>query len=1306
MDMNFIPLLVVLPIAIYIFAKQDFAKVFFYKMRILSITLILILLSPMALSGSLIPDASADNTIRQLIKIVDTYPADVASADFVINPPLLNIDKTFVFWTVSHTGEEDHSDTFKSVEIVDTQTLRIKGEDTASGNLALDFVVYVIEYDADSALDVQHLQGTITDTSTGTETFTMGSVNTTNSMLIPRGHHHNASETTVGDEEYTRLRIVDSTTWEHFVANSINSGPQGEAVSILDWNQSDIRVLRDQGTFVAEGGDQTVIETPASFVDWTRSILMVTYANDEGASIDSDDASVAASLTQDGNIVFHRGDAEGDVFWSYEIIEFPADFIRVTHFNTTLADTDLTTTVTTPDVRDFDKTIAISTVASPFGFSTGAHDETDELPGAIDRVQATFQVTSNNEVLISRDDSSGEMDVRWQLIEFYEPEFAEKTHGTNFLEQVIKLEGDFTAGNVFQDFTITPALTNINKTMVFVTMNSTFQDGSSENGKLWEIIDENTFRIVGSGDAINDAAHFNAVFVEMNGTSPIFVQFDQLNFPGGTTNVNKTQWISPVNTTSSFIVGQGSIMKDGDPTFGFEEFARITLDNETAWRYETEIEQNQGIETTYRSMITDFNDDDVLVQRGIGTLTTLTDTITPPIAIEHDETLLFVSFKTVNGVFGEFPDRSSLMATINRTSNDIFLQRNSSAVVDLDYAWQTISFLADQVRIQHGIHKQFDGESNMTEFIPPFGSSVINASKAFAIGTVGEYYTQSMGSCSSTVANNFDCAFGHMQLENGSSLRLIRGSDTGEWIMGFQVSEFLFGSDSTTNIEEVTDDVNVTDTVSTSLGIFQTLDSTNNNVNVTDTISLILGFNQTLDTANNNVNVTDTVSTSLVATQTLDSTNNNVNVTDTVSTSVGIFQTLDSANNNVNVTDTVSTSVGIFQTLDSATNNVNVTDTVSTVLGAVQTLDSANNNVNVTDSVVITAGFNEIIGSGANNVNVTDTVSLILGANQTLDSANNNVNVTDTVSTSVGISQTIDSANNNVNVTDTIALTAAFSQIINDIILVNDTVTVVNATLPPVTPPGGGGGPATTAPPSGGGGGVPSPPTSSGSLTGIQISEPEHTVSSEIIVNPFFLDRIDSGEIELNWDQLEPIQIRQIEIPIQYEGFIDFKKEGSFEFSGTANEGENFATGIIEYEVTIPPLALGIGPDTNTLGDSVEFFDYWMLVLFNEYTIPVTISAVHNNIEFPIQTEITVTHLKEVRWIVIALTIAGGAWLAVWGARAFRNPSVKTGTFKKGLDKARSSTIEKRKPGTFRRELERQRNADRNNIKKIKRKQR
>ncbi len=95
------------------------------------------------IAGFSLQPAEAENNIRQIVKISETYPADVASASFPIDPPLVNISKAFVFITYSHVSEADHSDTFKLVRILDVNTLQIVGEDTATGNNAVDFIAYV-----------------------------------------------------------------------------------------------------------------------------------------------------------------------------------------------------------------------------------------------------------------------------------------------------------------------------------------------------------------------------------------------------------------------------------------------------------------------------------------------------------------------------------------------------------------------------------------------------------------------------------------------------------------------------------------------------------------------------------------------------------------------------------------------------------------------------------------------------------------------------------------------------------------------------------------------------------------------------------------------------------------------------------------------------------------------------------------------------------------------------------------------------------------------------------------------------------
>jgi len=895
----------------------------------------------------------------------------------------------------------------------------------------------------------------------------------------------------------------------------------------------------------------------------------------------------------------------------------------------------------------------------------------------------------------------------------------QQAYAVNSVSQVIKVNGSLVGGVEDEDFLLPTAVTDQNKTIIFMSVRHNGDGQAKQIYRSWDFVNNTAIRFHGSNDVPGDnlAMDFVAYLVEFTASSTMIKQNGTLIVDGADVDQEFVARLSPtVNQTNSFQLFDGLTMDHSDLSWGSEEFGIMRVINNTDWGYEPFDAPNTG-PTEVRFSVVDWNDSGFVFQNGTGTLVAgvTTDTITPVPAIDRRHTMVLMTTQ-IEDELDATADEHGATISLN-VVNDIVIERDDavcpSTNCEVNYRWELTTFPTTFANVTHGeIDSTIESSGDVAQStIDIFSPAVTNFDRSIAIGTTQTPFGLGNGRDSSGGAGSWDRLAYTLELLNNTAVNGTTNDGQETPNIPYQVIEFLVSPALSVTLPSATNNVNVTDTFS--LTTTKVIDSAINNVNVTDTVSLTT--TKVIDSAINNVNVTDTVSTSLAASQTLDSATNNVNVTDTVSVSLGISQTLDSATNNVNVTDTVSTAVGFGLGIGSATNNVNVTDTVSVILGASQTLDSATNNANVTDTVVITAGFNEIIGSGSNNVNVTDTVSTILGASQTFDSANNNVNVTDTVSTAVGFGLGIGSASNNVNITDTVDLSAAFKQIINDIILVNDTfVNVTNPALVvvptvPVIPPGGGG-PATTSPPGGGGGGgVPSPispSTLSGSLTGLQISEPEHTLSTEIIVNPFIIGGSEQGSIEINWDQLEPIKVTKIEIPPQFQTFVDFKQEQAFEFKGEpANNRENFATGLIQYEVKIPALALGISPETNNLGDNVRFFDYFMLVLFNEYTIPVEITAIHNGKEFLLSTEITVTHLKEVRWIIIALTIAGGAWLVVWGKRVFTNPPIRTGSFKKGLDKARRATIEKKKSGSFRKELERQRQADRNNIRKIKRKQ-
>src|SRR3990172_9173655 len=280
----------------------------------------------------LLIEAGAVNTIKQIIKIENSYPADASSAVYVIDPPLTDIDKSFVFLSFSHAGEADHSDTFRSWELIDANTLRIYGESTATGNLAENFVAMIVEYEGD--IDIQHSSRTwATSESEGEKSVTISAVNTTNTMVVSKGHDHDADETTIGSEELDRIRLLTSTTWGQLIFDTPNSSPQNNLVDIIDWNQDDIFVQR--GILTMSSGSATATVVPATDVIKSRTVLLVTYTCGTGCGTTEapDDILLRATLDASSppDIDFARVGTEDDIQIAWELIEFPEDFALITY---------------------------------------------------------------------------------------------------------------------------------------------------------------------------------------------------------------------------------------------------------------------------------------------------------------------------------------------------------------------------------------------------------------------------------------------------------------------------------------------------------------------------------------------------------------------------------------------------------------------------------------------------------------------------------------------------------------------------------------------------------------------------------------------------------------------------------------------------------------------------------------------------------------------------------------------------------------------------------------------------------------
>ena len=343
-----------------------------------------------------------------------------------------------------------------------------------------------------------------------------------------------------------------------------------------------------------------------------------------------------------------------------------------------------------------------------------------------------------------------------------------------------------------EDFTISPALTNVNKTFVVLSMRSgDIAAPIAEIAKSWEIVDENTFRIYGSEDVddTNKAADFVAYVIELSG--PIYTQKDFLQYfesDDETLAISgiKEMNMSPLNITNSFHLLDGFNIYGGegtDPTFGREEFFRTQILDSDSWEINAELHQD-SVETQVRAQLIDFNDDSVLVQRGVGSFTGLNTTITPATAIDREDSLLFVTHRTNNTAFGWSPDISSISAYLD-SSNDIILEREA-ATDSILFSWEIITFLDDSfVSVTHGIHSQSGGTLNATEAV-----TVNSLSNSFAIGTEGNPFCYCNGRGSSTIGSGYNATMGTIELQDTSTVRFVRDDSTGTWDVGYQVIEF------------------------------------------------------------------------------------------------------------------------------------------------------------------------------------------------------------------------------------------------------------------------------------------------------------------------------------------------------------------------------------------------------------------------------------------------------------------------------------------------------------------------------------
>jgi len=785
------------------------------KKKIVSIFLILILL---AITPAFQTEpVFAENKLRQIIKIADTFPSGNSFYDVPIDPPLLSKDRAFLFWNVMHISENEASDTFKSVEILNENTLRLIAENTASGVNAIDFIAIIIEYDADSEIDVQHIRNSIVNATT--QEFSFGAVNTTNSFLIDRGHVINASVSAIGGNDMNRLRILNSTSYELVLGNFPSVLPENQFVSIVDLNMSDASVQRGTLSFSGFGATRTG-GVDFTAIDPSRTLLLVshTFVGTGQRLLDAepDELLIEASLSTGGDITFSRQDDIDTVNIAWSLVEFPADFVKISHFTTSI--TGFSLDVTVPEVKDFDKVFAMSHVSSPFGYPAGeVNDDADE--GAIDRGQAIFSVIDSTTVRIQRDDSTNTMTTGWQIVEFLETDVAENAQGNNTLRQIVKIEDEYVgSSDIEQFFTISPPLLDVSKAMVFMSTSNAFSgsgDDVSERIKRYEIFNTTSLRISGSQDPnlANVVMSFSATVVEFNGISPVKVQRDQIQSSADSSNDARylegefVMHMSPVNASGTNIMFQGWSGNAGgsagnDFTYGAEEVVKVRIINGTQWGYEfdnpLDFQEQVGVVN-----FIDWGQNNIGVQRGEETFSGTSLIVSPISDVIQNQTLLFATIRSTNNEFDNEPDDLAVFAHLDNSSPPNIIFEKTSVSETIEISWELISFPLRTLFVQHGIHNMTAGQSNTTSTLV---RPVNNVTESFVIGTVNLQNGYSGGKASLSTSDAFGEATAKMTLDDTTTARFERGLSVGSFDVGFQVVEFQ-GSFSVVALETTGGDI-------------------------------------------------------------------------------------------------------------------------------------------------------------------------------------------------------------------------------------------------------------------------------------------------------------------------------------------------------------------------------------------------------------------------------------------------------------------------------------------------------------------
>jgi hypothetical protein len=368
--------------------------------------------------ASAVPVASTQ--VRQIIKGTGTTGTGATTViDFTSGTggvALLDLSRAFHVITYRHTASSQHAATFKSSAITSATQLTIFGS-TAVTNIAVPFEYTIIELTPTSPTVVQRRAVTINAGQGGpgtpvTDTLPVAVV-PGQTMLLHQGHNHNAGETTIGNEELDRVRLVSGTSWEVEIGAAPNTGPQNNRVELVQWDTGFVaNVQRGLATLGTTATTLTV--TPPAAVDRTRTLLFVSFREGTGSATSEPPSQIGlfATLNASNQIAFARQATGPALEIAWELVQFQPGSASVQHVDMPVATGVTTTTATIGSVTPA-QTVALGTVSTPFGHSGAQASSTTN--GNINTAQFTVSLDNATTVRVTRGTGTGTARVGVQL---------------------------------------------------------------------------------------------------------------------------------------------------------------------------------------------------------------------------------------------------------------------------------------------------------------------------------------------------------------------------------------------------------------------------------------------------------------------------------------------------------------------------------------------------------------------------------------------------------------------------------------------------------------------------------------------------------------------------------------------------------------------------------------------------------------------------------------------------------------------------------------------------------------------------